>query len=146
MRTDHLLIEELIDHVLMFSTDPVARRLAHHIASGLVDDLVDDLARAGMDAKTCMFDDIYSPGTYIRNLEYDVADLRDELDKANQELERLSTRTMLSVMQELQREADEVRVGMQRQYASIRALEESNAELTRKLDMWGRLNQVKAQA
>lgn len=146
MRTDHLLIEELVDHVLMFSTDPVARRLAQHIASGLVDDLVDDLARAGMDAKTCMFDDIYSPGTYIRNLEYEVADLQSTLDKANEELERLSTRTMLSVMQELQREADEVRVGMQRQYASIRALEESNAELTKKLDMWGRLNQVKAQA
>lgn len=140
MRTDHLLIEELINHVLMFSTDPVARRLAQHITSGLVDDLVDDLARAGMDAKTCMFDDIYSPGTYIRNLEYDVADLRTELDKAHNEVERLSTRTMLSVMQELQHEVDEVRAGMQRQNANIRALEEAKYELTKKLDMWSILN------
>ena len=140
MRTDHLLIEELIDHVLMFSTDPIARRLAHHIASETIDDLVDDLARAGMDAKTCMFDDIYSPGTYIRNLEYEVADLRSTLDKANEELERLSTRTMLSVMQELQHEVDEVRAGMQRQNANIRALEEAKYELTKKLDMWSILN------
>lgn len=140
MRTDHLLIEELIDHVLMFSTDPIARRLAHHIASETIDDLVDDLARAGMDAKTCMFDDIYSPGTYIRNLEYEVADLQSTLDKANEELERLSTRTMLSVMQELQHEVDEVRAGMQRQNANIRALEEAKYELTKKLDMWSILN------
>ena len=140
MRTDHLLIEELIDHVLMFSTDPIARRLAHHIASETIDDLVDDLARAGMDAKTCMFDDIYSPGTYIRNLEYEVADLRSTLDKANEELERLSTRTMLSVMQELQHEVDEVRAGMQRQNANIKALEEAKYELTKKLDMWSILN------
>lgn len=140
MQTDHLLIDELIDHVLMFSTDPVARRLAQHIASETIDDLVDDLARAGMDAETCMFDDIYSPGTYIRNLEYEVADLRNSLDKAHDEIERLSTRTMLSVMAELQHEADEVRARMQRQNANIRALEEAKDELTKKLDMWSILN------
>ena len=142
---------ELMHYLDLYSEDPVVRRLIGVLArtrGALIDDLVD----AGMDAQDWTFRDggvRWSPGQYIQELRNDVERVEDELRLAQHELmdlqdecERLSARTIMQLIEEVQSEKRISKSRADEAWKEANRVREENAKLREQIDMWGRLNKV----
>jgi hypothetical protein len=130
---------ELIDYTIKFDTDPVRVRLAT-VMDRMPGCILDSLEDAGMDSETCLFENTYDPGQYIRHLESELDVYHDDNNQLRKELEELKARTVLDLLVELKQEiktaewmAAEAR--RERDYA------EADRKLMKdKLSMWTKLN------
>jgi hypothetical protein len=136
---NHLTDRELIDHTLKFSDDPVQVRLAK-VMDNMPGLILDTLEDAGMDPETCLFENTWDPGQFIRHLEQELEIYHDENAQLRAELEELKARTVLDFIAELKQEihtADwKVR---QSEEDRFRAVKERD-EMKSKLSMWAKLN------
>jgi hypothetical protein len=136
---NHLTDRELIDYTLKFSDDPVRIRLAK-VMDNMPGLILDTLEDAGMDPETCLFENTWDPGQFIRHLEQELEVYHDENAQLREELEELKARTVLELIAELKQEiktaefcAAEAR--RERDYA------EADRKLMKdKLSMWAKLN------
>jgi predicted nuclease with TOPRIM domain len=142
MNTSYYTIPELIRYVLNHSSDPIAIRLAEYLSKGedVTHELRESLIQAGMDTETNTFDYGVSPGTYIRNLEYDIEGLRHDLEESQREVERLSTMTMVEAMSQLIAKCSDIEYKNRMLHNRIEALDYEHEKVKDKLNMWTILN------
>lgn len=141
---------ELLHYLDLYSEDPVVRRLIHLLGEAR-GSLISDLEEAGMDPQTLTFGHGWNsmyPGQYIEELrsqlhdaEAEVEDLQYKLDEAEEERDKLKTRTIAEFIQEVWEEkrqnADTVREAM----ATVKSFKDENNRLKEQIDMWARMNQ-----
>ena len=150
MNYDSMTARELVHYLDLYSTDPVVRRLVSLFSN---DSLMADLVDAGMDPDTLMFQIDWgheSPGEYIQSLrrqleqaEEDYEDVKRCKEELEDECDRLKSRSILEILKEVEREKinsqDLVREAMK----TVKAFKDENESLKEKIDMWGRMNQVR---
>ena len=139
MDLSHLTDSELIEHVLKFDEDPVRRRLAK-IMDEMPGFILQRLEDVGMDPETCMFENIYDPGDWIRHLENEIEYAQQEADEARERAARLESMTVLEFMDSLRhklvKEA-EINNRLMREISEVR---NEHSEMKSKLSMWAKLN------
>ena len=143
---------ELLHYLDLCSEDPLIRRLVNILATTR-GGLITDLENAGMNTNTWTFEtdwqDMY-PGDYIiylrRQLEQaeeDYEDVKRCKEELEDECDRLKQRSILEFLKEVEREKinsqDLVREAMK----TVKAFKDENESLKEKIDMWGRMNQVR---
>jgi hypothetical protein len=136
---NHLTDTELINYTIKFDTDPVRLRLAT-VMDRMPGCILDSLEDAGMDPDTCLFENTYDAGQYIRHLESELDVYHDENNQLRKELDELKARTVLDLLVELKSQiktaewmAEEAR--RERDYA------QADRKLMKdKLSMWAKLN------
>ena len=129
---DYLTDRELIDYVLKHETDPIRVRLAS-VMERMPGCIIDSLEDAGMDSVTCLFENTYDPGQYIRHLENEIDFLNNELYETQEKLRALKTKTVLEMMKELGNTIQTLEV-------RVANAEEEAATAKSKLSMWSKLN------
>jgi hypothetical protein len=144
---------ELMHYLDLHSDDPVVRRLIGVLARTR-GALIDDLEAAGMDSQSWTFGEgwnKYSPGQYIEELRHDVERAEDELRLAQHELmdlqdecHRLSTRTIMQLIEEVQQEKANSVSRANEAWKEANRVREENAKLREQIDMWGAMNRVRA--
>ena len=150
MNYDSMTARELIHYLDLYSTDPVVRRLVSLFSN---DSLIADLVDAGMDPDTQLFQIEWgheSPGEYIQSLRNSLRDAEDEASQLRyrcedleDELEQLKTRSIMDFIEEVRhvkRNSEEL---VSDAMKTIKAYKDENENLKEKIDMWGRMNQVK---
>ena len=143
---------ELLDHLDMYSNDPLIRRLVR-VLENTRGALISDLENAGMDPVTWKFGTDWQsmyPGDYIIDLrnnleqaERDAQELRYQLEQACDERDELQTRTIVQFIEEVQKEKRDNQELVREAMATIKAFKDENERLKEQIDMWGRMNQVK---
>jgi tRNA U55 pseudouridine synthase TruB len=93
-----------------------------------------------MDRETNTFEYGVSPGSYIRTLEYDIEELRHDLNEAQSEVERLSTMTMVEAMSQLMAKCSDMEYKNRMLHNRIEALDYEHEKVKDKLNMWTILN------
>lgn len=119
----HLSDDELINHLLMFNTDPVIARLVDMVIT-TERDIFRDLVCAGMDPEELTFDNTYTPGEYINHLKNELDYYSDENDELAGKVRKLEARTVAELIAEL---------GEQTQQSERRA-QTANKEMSRALE------------
>lgn len=150
MNYDSMTARELIHYLDLYSTDPVVRRLVSLFSN---DTLMADLVDAGMDPDTLMFQIDWgheSPGEYIQSLrnslrdaEDEASDLRHRYEDLEEELEQLQTRSIMDFIDEVRQVKRDSEALVSDAMKTIKAYKDENENLKEKIDMWGRMNQVK---
>lgn len=143
---------ELLDHLDMYSNDPLIRRVAG-VLERTRGALLDDLEHAGMNPLTWEFGDGWQamyPGAYIIDLranleraEEEAQELRYQLEQVSDEHDRLKTRTIMEFIEEVQKEKRENQELVREAMATVKAFKDENQRLKEQIDMWGRMNQVR---
>lgn len=144
---------ELMHYLDLYSTDPVVRRLIGVLARTR-GALIDDLEAAGMDSQSWTFGEgwnKFSPGQYIQELRNDVERAEDELRLTQHELmalqdecDRLRTRTIMQLIEEVQSEKRISKSRADEAWKEANRVREENAKLREQIDMWGAMNRVRA--
>lgn len=135
----HLTDKEFIDYTLKFSNDPDMIRLAK-VMDNMPGCILDSLEDAGMDPETCLFENTYDPGQYIRHLEDEIEYLSDKLQQEREEVQNLQARTVLDLIAELKQEIHTADWKAQQSNEDrMRAVKERD-EMKSKLSMWAKLN------
>ena len=143
---------ELLHYLDLCSEDPLIRRLVNILATTR-GGLITDLENAGMNTNTWTFETDWQsmyPGDYIiylrRQLEQaeeDYEDVKRHKEELEDECDRLKSRSILEFLKEVEREKinsqDLVREAMK----TVKAFKDENESLKEKIDMWGRMNQVR---
>lgn len=131
----HLTDKELIDYTLKFETDPVRVRLAKVMdnASGC---LLDSLEYAGMDPETWLFENAHDAGQWIRHLENEIDYLGRELEMAQKECARLSTRSVAELLAEMNEQVNTANRQTEAAYRETGKLRKVNSELQDKINTW----------
>lgn len=143
---------ELLHYLDLYSEDPLIRRLVTILATTR-GGLITDLENAGMDPNTWQFETDWQsmyPGDYIiylrRQLEQTEEDYED-VKRCKEELEdeclRLKSRSILEFLQEVERERSESQSLVKEAMKTVKAFKDENQSLKEKIDMWGRMNQVR---
>ena len=135
----HLTDNELLDHILKFSQDPVLVRVAK-IMDNMPGFILDSLEHAGMDPETCLFENTYDPGQYIKHLENEIEIYQDENVQLRRELEELKARTVMDLIAELKQEiktADWMAAEARRERDQLKG---DHDLMKSKLSMWTKLN------
>lgn len=135
----HLTDNELLDHILKFSQDPVLVRVAK-IMDNMPGFILDSLEHAGMDPETCLFENTYDPGQYIKHLENEIEIYQDENVQLRRELEDLKARTVMDLIAELKQEiktADWMAAEARRERDQLKG---DHDLMKSKLSMWTKLN------
>lgn len=135
---------EMLDYLATFSTDPVIQRLV-----GMIDytkeeykNLVDNLVDAGMDEDFLVFHGMTSPGSYIKDLEYQIEDLEREKNSLEEEIDELKTKTVVDFIAEVKQEQLELKQQMHIVKTDNGVLQRRAEDLQAKLDMWTVMNRV----
>ena len=135
----HLTDNEFIDYCLKFETDPKIVRLAK-IMDNMPGFILNSLQDAGMDRETCLFENEYDPGQYVRHLESEIDYLNRELSDTQEKLAERETLTVSELINELR----DIAMGANRRaemYLDDRnRSDEQRKEMQHKLDMWAILN------
>lgn len=136
---NHLTDNELIDYTLKFDSDPVRVRLAS-VMDRMPGSILDSLEYAGMDPETCLFENTWDCGQYIRHLESELEIYQDENVQLRKEVEELKARSIMDLIAELKQEiktADWMAAEARRE----RDYAEADRKLMKdKLSMWAKLN------
>ena len=143
---------EFMHYLEIYNDDPIVRRLIgvlERTRGALVDDLVD----AGMDARDWTFGSGWSrqsPGQYIHELRHELEQAESDLKLAQSELadlederDRLKTRSIMQFVEEVQQEKRAATHKVLVAQEETKRVAQENDRLKEKIDMWGRLNQVK---
>jgi uncharacterized protein YdcH (DUF465 family) len=151
----HLTNAEFLDRLYYTSQDPVIHRLIGMVLTP--DGLYNELVSAGMDPDTETFStkdwtlwgDHMSPGEYIQHLEKTVDyqrqeanDMSHRVDELEQEVNRLSTRSVVEMMQSMLQEHDQMANKLQRAHQDITDAEARADHLSSQLDMWTKLQRT----
>ena len=136
---DHLTDQELIDYTLKFEDDPVRVRLAK-VMDNMPGFILNSLEDAGMDPETCLFENTWDCGQYIRHLEQELDLAHDEIHQMREELDKLKARTVVDLISELRQEIKSIEwmateARRERDYA-----EADRLLMKDKLSMWTKLN------
>lgn len=144
MKNSNLTYSELIHHLDLHTTDPMVRRLIDIILNG--DGIMESLVGAGMDPTTHEFQDsysYYSPGDYIGHLKNECDNLEQELHIAQNEVadltkecEQLRARSVADLLSEMEHEVRMAKRDRAHVQDQCRALQEQNAELNDKINVW----------
>jgi len=130
---------EFIDYCLKFETDPKIVRLAK-IMDNMPGFILNSLQDAGMDRETCLFENEYDPGQYVRHLESEIDYLNTEISGLREQLAERETLTVSELINELR----DIAMGANRRaemYLDDRnRSDEQRKEMQHKLDMWAILN------
>ena len=150
MNYNSMTARELIHYLDLYNDDPVVRRLVSLFSN---DKLVADLVDAGMDPDTQLFQIDWgheSPGEHIQSLRNSLEDAQDEAsdlryrcEKLEDELEQLRTRSIMDFIDEVRHVKRESESLVSDAMKTIKAYKDENENLKEKIDMWGRMNQVK---
>lgn len=136
---NHLTDNEFIDYVLKFSTDPEKIRLAT-VMDRMPGCILDSLEDAGMDPETCLFENTWDCGQYIRHLESEMDVYYEENQQLRKELEELKARTVMDLIAELKQEIKTIE-WMAAEARRERDYAEADRKLMKdKLSMWTKLN------
>lgn len=131
--------KELIDYTLKFDTDPVRVRLAG-VMDRMPGFILDSLEEAGMDPETCLFENTWDCGQYIRHLEQEIEIYHDENAQLRAELEERKALTVAGLIQELKQQIHTSEfIVKQTNEDRMRAVKERD-EAKSKLSMWAKLN------
>lgn len=131
--------KELIDYTLKFDTDPVRVRLAG-VMDRMPGFILDSLEEAGMDPETCLFENTWDCGQYIRHLEQEIEIYHDENAQLRAELEERKALTVAGLIQELKQQIHTSEfIVKQTNEDRMRAVKERD-EAKSKLSMWTKLN------
>jgi hypothetical protein len=136
---NHLTDGELIDYTLKYDTDPVRVRLAK-IMDNMPGFILKRLEDVGMDPETCMFENNYDPGDWIRHLENELEYLNNELYKTQEELVRRQTLTVADFIEELRQENRRLENRISVSDTARRSAEKEKEQMHSKLKMWSALN------
>lgn len=143
---------EMLHYLDLYSDDPVIRRLVD-VLQNTRGALLADLENAGMDPKTWTFktdwQDQY-PGDYIMQLRSNVESAQEEMDELRYKYENLKdkydelkTRNIMQFIEEVKQEQRANQELVREAMATVQAYKNENENLKEKIDMWGRMNQVK---
>ena len=143
---------ELLHYLDIYSDDPLIRRIIS-VISRTRGALINDLEHAGMDPDTWMFKTDWQsmyPGEYIEQLrrdrdeaESDLEHTKYKLEEAERELDEMKTRSIMDFVQEVWQEKKVATFKVQEALKEAKAQKEENDRLREKIDMWGRMNQVR---
>lgn len=135
---EHLTDNELIDYVLKFDTDPIRVRLAG-VMDRMPGCILDSLEDAGMDPETCLFENTWDPGQYIRHLESELDFINRELQEAQEKIRELDARTVGQLISELhgRLERESIRASLAVKYQH--EAEAARDDAKEKLKMWNHL-------
>ena len=139
MNFDHLTDTELIEYVLKFDTDPVRVRLAK-IMDEMPGFILQRLEDVGMDPETCMFENTYDPGDWIKHLESEIEYAQREADEAEQRAARLEAMTVLEFMANIQSRLRTEQLSNDSLKQQISNAYKERDEMKSKLKMWTTLN------
>lgn len=144
MNLDSLSERELVNYLAMYSTDPAVHRLIGMIEYTREEytDLVDNLVEAGMDRDYLVFHGLTSPGSYIKELEFQVDELERDVERLNEDLEELKTKTVLEFLSEVKQELKIMRQRQSTDTNTIRSLEHELKATQEKLQVWNVMNKV----
>lgn len=144
MNLSHLTDDELIDYVVKHDDDPIRVRLATYMQRkpGAI---IDDLGRAGMDETFCTFKSKvtyteYLPGEYISHLEGEIEYIEEQLKEAQDELYKLQTRTVATLIEDLSAQLSKAEFRNRHLESEREAAKKNEQIMKEKLDMWAILN------
>ena len=103
MNLNSLSDEELIAHVIKHDNDPVRIRLAKYM-DNMPGFILQRLEDVGMNPETCLFENTYDPGDWIRHLESELDVYHRENMELRQDLEAQQARTIADLISELNSE------------------------------------------
>jgi len=151
MNYDIMTDQELIHYLDWYSTDPVIQRLAK-ILSNTRGGIIAELEEEGMDPTNWTFETEYGreyPSDYIRSLrnqvdalESDCQALQRDLDDVTEAYDRLKTRTVMELIDDVHQHLHAANVSQARAEDQLRRVGEENAKLKDQLNMWARMNTV----
>lgn len=136
---DHLTDQELIDYTLKFDTDPVRVRLAK-IMDEMPGFILQRLEDVGMNPETCMFENTYDPGDWIRHLENEIEYYQREVDEAEARAAKLESMTVLEFMDHVRQKLVQEEHRNNRLEREIQKTRDEHDEMKSKLSMWTKLN------
>jgi len=139
MNFSHLTDNELIQHIIKHDTDPIRVRLAT-IMERMPGCILDSLEDAGMDPETCLFENTWECGQYIKHLQNEIEYYERELMTAQEEVISLRTRTIIDFVEEVKQQlvvaqANEAEARRAHQVEAMRRKEAED-----KWDMWDKLH------
>ena len=150
MNYESMTARELVHYLDLYSNDPLVRRLVKLFTH---EELIAELVDAGMDPDTLMFQIDWgheSPGEYIQSLrnslrdaEDEASDLRHRCEDLEEQLEQLRTRSIMDFIDEVRHVKRESESLVSDAMKTIKAYKDENESLKEKIDMWGKMNQVK---
>lgn len=139
MNLNHLTDEELIQYVIKHDDDPVRVRLAK-VMDTMPGFILRQLEDVGMDPETCMFENNYDPGDWIRHLENEIEYLNRELNSAQLKLEEREALTVSELLEEMLNENRRLQIRIRNSDEDRRKAEEE-VEVTRsKMKVWKALS------
>ena len=135
--------DELIDHVIKFSTDAEKLQLATYmerIKGAIIDDLLD----AGMNETYCTFQTEWGsdrlPGQYITHLEEEIRIRDDTIAELQAELEERKSLTIAGLIAELNQQIKTSNWAAEEARKETRKAEEAMYKAKDRLSMWAKLN------
>lgn len=145
MTNPNYTYRELVHHLDLYTTDPLVRKLIDYIVVG-EDTVMTSLIDAGMDPASYEFSDsyeYYTPGDYIEHLRKNAGYYEDELHLAQADLQdmtderdKLKTRSIMDFINEVTRERTLSREKEYEARQNSARLEQENAELKDKINVW----------
>lgn len=135
MNITALTDKELIEYVLKFDDDPVRVRLAK-VMDRMPGFILQRLEDVGMDPETCLFENNYDPGDWIRHLEGEIDYMAEQVREAEDRAARLEAMTVLEFMDNVRQKfiAEEHRNN--RLETEIYQVKADRDNMQRKLDTW----------
>jgi ABC-type phosphate transport system auxiliary subunit len=94
------------------------------------------LEDVGMDPETCMFENNYDPGDWIRNLENEIEYLSNELQETQEKLRERETLTVADFIEELRHENRRLDIRAQTAESARRKAVEDNERTQKKMKVW----------
>ena len=135
MNLAHLTDAELIQWIIKHDSDPVRVRLAKYM-----DDrpgyILKQLEQVGMDPETCLFENTYDPGDWIRHLNNEVEYLSHELNVTLLKLEEREAMTLVEFIGELEAKIRASENRAQRAETEKRIAEEEVRVTRDKMKVW----------
>jgi hypothetical protein len=140
MNLNNLTDEELINYTILHSTNPTEIRLATFLSRKLTP-LLEDLTRAGMQVNDGEYEfrsefDYYSPSRYIEHLQNELEYQIEERLKLQEELDRLSTRTLIQFLAGVDEKLNKLEAEARRARINEDNERSRRVEAEQKWEMW----------
>ena len=147
MNYETLSAKELIHYLDLYSNDPVVRRLVKLLQE---ESLVEELVEAGMDPVSREFEHDWehlSPAEYIYKLKSDIDYYKQEVDdkdteifNLNKEVNRLSTKSLVSFIADVQQTLEFAKMEEGRAKRIAEHEKQLRQEAEKKFEFWEKLN------
>lgn len=132
---NHLTDGELIDYIIKYDNDPIRIRLAK-IMDNMPGFILKRLEDVGMNPETCMFENTYDPGDWIRHLENENEYLSRELQDTQEKLAERETMTVANLIEEMLHENRRLEIRAEQNLSARLKAEEDNERTQKKMKVW----------